>query len=119
MQGQESSSSATSSTSRPPRAPGAPVGVKAPYQPLAQLSASAARSGTPPRRAADPGAKTDANFVYEDWDDEDSNNVSNSNNKSLGPGRKAEEKPGFNNTSLNSAGMKVDANWLQEDFDDD
>eukprot|EP00597_Dinobryon_sp_UTEXLB2267_P001993 CAMPEP_0170074728 /NCGR_PEP_ID=MMETSP0019_2-20121128/11977_1 /TAXON_ID=98059 /ORGANISM="Dinobryon sp., Strain UTEXLB2267" /LENGTH=570 /DNA_ID=CAMNT_0010285211 /DNA_START=45 /DNA_END=1757 /DNA_ORIENTATION=- len=115
VQGQEGGGTA-SAASRPPRAPGAPVGVKAPYQPLSQLatgSGTAARSGTPPRQAADPGAKTDANFVNEDWDDDDGQPAGS------GPGRRAEEKPAHHsNTSRSSAGMKVDANWLQEDFDD-
>ena len=103
--------------SRPPRAPGpAPVGSRAPYSNITQLSNAAAaantRNGTPPRRAADPGAKTDANFVNDDWD-ADSPVVG-------APGRgmwKADDKP-TSSAPKEKAGVKEDANWLHEDFDD-
>jgi hypothetical protein len=98
--------------SRPPRAPApAPVGSRAPYSSITQLTSGAAsitRNGTPPRRAADPGAKTDANFVNEDWDAD----------SPAGRGMwKADNKP-TSAAPRDKAGVKEDANWLDEDFDD-
>lgn len=103
--------------SRPPRAPGpAPVGSRAPYSNITQLSNAAAaantRNGTPPRRAADPGARTDANFVNDDWD-ADSPAVGAS-----GRGMWKAEDKSTSSAPKEKAGVKEDANWLHEDFDD-
>lgn len=123
---QEAAGSAAVGRSRPPRAPGpAPVGSRAPYQSIAQLTAASSsagvnRSSTPPRRAADPGAKTDTNFVSEDWDADDSpspsrSGVSRTGGKGPPASQRAEEKPV---AAKNKAGVKEDSNWLNEDFDD-
>lgn len=75
-EGRTATAGSNSSSSRPPR----PPSQKTPYALSAALigrssnspysAAGSRRASTPPRQAADPGARVDSNFVYEDWDEE-------------------------------------------------
>eukprot|EP01038_Epipyxis_sp_PR26KG_P008010 gene8010-10855_t len=74
-------------TAKPPRHP---PGTKAPYAITSHTNSTSHTSNTgtyreggshtPPRRAADPGIKTDHDFVHDDWDDDDNNEDNDCNN---------------------------------------